>query len=352
MADNDYVNKIIYGNNTLIDLTEDTVTASDVAAGKSFHLASGRSAVGEAVGKGIEYIVGTQTGATNAWTGVTEDASLYVGKTIAYYLPYAGTDSAATLTLTLSGGTTTNAISLRRQATSTVTTHFAANNVIILTYDGTYWRVNAYYDSNTNTIAYYIRTRYFTAPLKTQLGRYRLVFTSMGGEYLIPANKTTSTGVDAAKAATDEPFDPFGEINYYTATTIVAANEFPAEDRLYTQYVFYIGYSFSNGSAATLTIDAPVYLKCTPQSDGSAVLNSSTPYVQTLPTTADGSIYIYLGTAYSATQVEMHYNHPIYYHDGTVIRQWTGVDSPSRADVSSMITTALSAYENGNTSSY
>lgn len=102
--------------------------------------------------QGIEYIVGTQTKATNAWTGVTTDSSLSAGKIIAYYLPYAGTSSAATLNLTLAGGTTTGAKALRRQSSSTVTTHFAAGNVLILIYDGTYWKVSAFYYTDSNTV--------------------------------------------------------------------------------------------------------------------------------------------------------------------------------------------------------
>ena len=39
-------NKIIYGNETLIDLTGDTVTASDVASGVTFHLPNGAQATG------------------------------------------------------------------------------------------------------------------------------------------------------------------------------------------------------------------------------------------------------------------------------------------------------------------
>lgn len=39
-------NKIIYGNEILIDLTSDTVTASDVASGKTFHLPSGEIGTG------------------------------------------------------------------------------------------------------------------------------------------------------------------------------------------------------------------------------------------------------------------------------------------------------------------
>ena len=44
---NEYVNKVIYGGNTLIDLTGDTVTASDVLYGKTFHLKSGATATGQ-----------------------------------------------------------------------------------------------------------------------------------------------------------------------------------------------------------------------------------------------------------------------------------------------------------------
>ena len=46
MANNQYVNKVVYGGNTLIDLTPDDVTASDVLAGKKFHLPSGASSTG------------------------------------------------------------------------------------------------------------------------------------------------------------------------------------------------------------------------------------------------------------------------------------------------------------------
>lgn len=46
MADNQYVNKVIYGGNTLIDLTADDVAASDVLSGKKFHLPSGEPGTG------------------------------------------------------------------------------------------------------------------------------------------------------------------------------------------------------------------------------------------------------------------------------------------------------------------
>lgn len=43
---NQYINKVIYGGNTLIDLTTDTVTATDVLTGVKFHLPSGAAGTG------------------------------------------------------------------------------------------------------------------------------------------------------------------------------------------------------------------------------------------------------------------------------------------------------------------
>lgn len=55
---NEYINKVIYGGNTLIDLTADTVTAADVQSGKTFHLKDGSTTTG-----------------TNTWDAYTQDAN-------------------------------------------------------------------------------------------------------------------------------------------------------------------------------------------------------------------------------------------------------------------------------------
>lgn len=46
MAENQYINKVVYGGDTLIDLTGDDVTANDVLSGKKFHLPSGAPGTG------------------------------------------------------------------------------------------------------------------------------------------------------------------------------------------------------------------------------------------------------------------------------------------------------------------
>lgn len=83
-------------------------------------------------------------------------------------------------------------------------------------------------------------------------------------------------------------------------------------------------------SGFALTFPDSVFLRCTPQSDGSAVMND---IVQALPSAKDGKIYIHLGTAYSATNMELQIEHPVYWHDGTGIRLWTGAE-PVGGDVS------------------
>lgn len=51
---NENVNHVVINGVTKLDLRSDTATAADVAAGKTFHLASGASAVGTGSGGGID----------------------------------------------------------------------------------------------------------------------------------------------------------------------------------------------------------------------------------------------------------------------------------------------------------
>lgn len=46
MATNQYINKVIYGGDVLIDLTQDQVTRNDVLEGVAFHLPSGEATTG------------------------------------------------------------------------------------------------------------------------------------------------------------------------------------------------------------------------------------------------------------------------------------------------------------------
>lgn len=273
----------------------------------------------------IEYIVGTQAESTNAWKGVTADTSLRAGKVIAYYLPVAGTSTAATLQLTFPDGTKTTAIELRRTGTSTVTTQFAAGNVLLMIYDGTYWKVSAYYDTNTNTIGYQLRTNSGSLPMTDIVYRYRILFTSADNTHFVPSNKSTSTNATAERDVITTPINPFGPIVYYGTTSSVSAGSNPSASYLWQQYGITLGYSFNRtGAALVLEFPKPIYVKCSLQSDGSAIIDPDNPYVQALPSSEDNKIYIYLGIAYSATSIELRLEHPVYQYKNGKICLYTG----------------------------
>lgn len=219
-------------------------------------------------------------------------------------------------------------------AASAETTIFNVNYTLLFVYDSTRVAGGAWinyrgYNSDTNTIAYQIRTNSYSLPMDSVTYRYRLLFTSADGTKFVPANNSTSTNATASRTVCQSKIDPFGAIVYYGTTASVAAGSRPGAAYLWSQYTISLGYSFNRtGAALTMTSWKPVYVKAAPQTDGSAIIDSTTPFVQALPSTADGKIYIFLGVAYSATNIELQNNHPVYYHDGTAIRLWTGKAIP------------------------
>lgn len=79
------VNKVIYGNNTIIDLTGDTATAADVADGKIFHLASGVQAVGTASSSSssVLYFTSVSCTATTGDFATISDANITADHVVA-----------------------------------------------------------------------------------------------------------------------------------------------------------------------------------------------------------------------------------------------------------------------------
>lgn len=191
--------------------------------------------------------------------------------------------------------------------------------------EGGCWDIVYGIDTNTNTLGYQIRHNSSTLPAIVKGYKYRLWFTSADGKHYVPANLSSSTSNATSKTPTNIPIDPFGEIIYYGYNGTTNADTNLTATAVWTQFAFSFGISFNDiGSSAMLTANKPVYIKCTPQSDGSAVLQG---YTQDKPTTDDGFIYIYLGIAYSTSSVELVQNHPVYWHDGTSLRLWTGARS-------------------------
>lgn len=125
--------KVTYNGNTLIDLTDDSVTPQTLAFGVTAHSASGNQITGTAY-KNTYYVAGTQSQSTNSWTGtISEVSALYNGLTIDYWLPYASSGN-VTLNLTLPDNTTTGAVNVYAYGTTRMSTQVEANNIVRLVY--------------------------------------------------------------------------------------------------------------------------------------------------------------------------------------------------------------------------
>ena len=311
----------------------------------------------------VKTLVGVyhKNGNTGAWSYLTEDRP---------YIPFGICDSTSTSTeftvtvpgiekledgvcclvkngvVTSASGFTLNVNGLGAKpsysnlsAATRDTTIFNVAYTMLFIYDSTRveggcWICYRGYDANTNTIGYQLRGNSHTLPTTQKFYRYRLLFTSADGTHFVPANTSSSTNATSTRTVNQTPIDPFGEIVYYGTTTAIDANSTPSASVLWTQYTLTLGYSFNRtGAALVLDYPKPLYVKCAPQPNGSAIIDSTTPYVQALPNTADGKIYILLGIAYSATQIELLTNHPVYYNDGTGIRLWTGAAKQSPTSV-------------------
>ncbi len=96
---NQYINKVVLGTETLIDLTADTVAASDVASGKTFHDRSGATVTG-----------------TNTYDADTSDADAVASEILATKTAYV-TGSKVTGTMPNRGGVTGTITSKTQQYT-------------------------------------------------------------------------------------------------------------------------------------------------------------------------------------------------------------------------------------------
>lgn len=268
----------------------------------------------------IPFVIGTQTATTASWTGVADTIdALYNGLTIRYWLPRTSATN-VTLNLTLKGGSTTGAINCYYGGTTRLTTHYPAGSVIMLTYvvsqliNGTAytgWWAHADYDSNTNT---YDRTLWGnTITAGAPIYDYKLLMQGLDGKFY---PLTLEEGTGTTKTISTQEFEINTQILFYDGTTNVALNgtltsvysEVPITTLNYT------------ANQASWTSQKLIYLKGTILANGNFKLDNTTYtsfMTQTLPTTADGFVYVLLGYMYSTTGMRLFQFHPMYeFRDG------------------------------------
>ena len=153
---NQHNNKIIFGGETLIDLTEDTATEEDVSNGVKFHLRSGASAVG--IARNVAFATCTTAAATKDKVATVTSPgtfSLSIGQIVAVKFTNTNTYSATAdshVTLNVNG-TGAKPIYWGNDGapTGTNTTAFGrANYTNLYIYDGAYWIwIGSSSDNNT-----------------------------------------------------------------------------------------------------------------------------------------------------------------------------------------------------------
>lgn len=335
------------GTATFYEISDTTATSDDVADGDIFYSSAGARTVGNAKYAGapvnngnatqtnaILYGIVDNTSTSTAFTAtVTGLDSYYDGVTV--LLKNGKVTSASGFTINING-LGAKPVYNNMAAASAETTIFNVNYTMLFVYDSTRvaggcWICYRGYNSDTNTIGYQLRTNSTAMPVSDTARYYKIYFTQADGTKWVPASVNSTNNATTARTVNQRPIDPFGRIAYTSASTNYTAGTNLAAATTWSQYNLTLGYSFNRtGAALTLTTSKPVYIKCAPQSDGSAIIDADNPYVQALPSTADGKIYIFLGIATSATAVEMYINHPVYeYKDGS-IRLYTNTFVPTQ----------------------
>lgn len=264
-------------------------------------------------------IVGTQGSSTPNWTGVAPFSTLTSGQQIAYKLPYSNSTS-ATLNLTLEGGATTGAINCYYSGASRITSHYPQGSIIRLTYfvdnlisstNYTGWWADANYDSNNYDRTYWGNTITAGAAIYD----YKLLMQGVDGKFY---PLTLENGTGTTKTISTQEFVINSPILYYATTTDVSANA--TFSNVYSEYpITTLQYT---ANQAVWTSQLPIYLKGTILTNGNFKLDGTTAtsfMTQTLPTTDDGFVYIWLGQMYSTTGLRLTQSHPMYeYKDGIV----------------------------------
>ncbi|MDO4865862.1 MAG: hypothetical protein Q4C10_04855 [Clostridia bacterium] len=271
-----------------------SLSSSYEAAKAAYNKAQTAQSTAEQALSNAECIVGTQTASTNAWTGRASFASLQDGQVIMYWLPYAGTSTAATLNLTLSGGGTTGAKEVYINATTRCTTHIAAGNMVQMVYrvgvtigTGTYtgWWISRALNDNT-----YDRIRFNNAiKAKTAISASRVIVGDSGGFFHLAAGSIFDVDKPILWAGSAISAAATGTNNFLSFPSCTLRN--------------------NAGSSWTATQYATLYLAGTLA--GNVFTVASENWLTTAPAN-ESLTYISLGYMYSTYQMYFYPEHPMY----------------------------------------
>lgn len=210
--------------------------------------------------------------------------------------------------------------------TSTDSKVWSANTPSIFVFDGSYWRFAGHGadDNTTYTLNYVIYAGTANAGVGDYaVTRYALLMQKLDGTWETLKETSTNYSTGTTKTVNTNGFIP-SKITYYNTTTVKKNGEAIGVSSLYLKSASVDArYSFNCGATPNWSAGDRIYLVGTIGTDGLFYLDSTTWWANALPTTQDGKVYMYIGTYVSdAYKITLDLDHPMYYHDGTSVKQY------------------------------
>lgn len=310
--------------------------------------------------KTVHYVVGTNSVAavttspytSSIWKGTDNSVTeLYDGLTIAFKVDVAGNGTYGTLLNLNNLGNHPVVYNIN----SMISTRYGVGSVIIATYDSASSGVGYLNSSGSTTIqgawkvcdydstnVYQLRHNSGTYLGDLNLYRYKLLFSKNETTLMVPNSNNNVTAT--TKTISTETFNPFGEILYYNSTTTVNTGTAIAATTLFSHVTLDLRHSF-NITSSQFTSNKDLYLVCELVGKNRCKFATKIgttdvtgkPLVQALPTSDDGLIYIYLGHTYSAYQLELEQDHPVYWYKDGSVKLYTGEDYIPKSKIDTSI---------------
>lgn len=308
-----------------------------------------------------QIITGTGTAATDSgsgdnrykpakWTFNLGAAAPVDGDIITIKIPVAGHDYG----VFLSTNNGTNYYPVVCNGTGRLTTHYPVNTYITVIFESTgsaasmfalaggtsritvsggVWRVINYYDSNNNDTGYYHRRIYPNLKAGGAIHPYSIIMQLPNGRWsgittTAPNNPVTGTisPKDTGKAASTSGYVlghvlvMYARATYADGNNIATYNIWSAHTGLIdARYSFNLANSTGNGFIAY----TPVYIVGT-VTDGLFYLDTTKWWTQTLPSSDDGKVYIYIGDAYDWYRLTFTEDKPMYWYKNGALRLYAG----------------------------
>lgn len=291
---------------------------------------SGGKAVTPSVGQHKIPIGSIDAGSTATTMTATVPGITALENGVAAYIRNGVVTSASGWTLNVNGLGAKKVYSTMADA-SEISTTYSASYTMLFVYNesrvtGGCWDMYYGYYTNSNTLAYQVRTERTCRTLADRTSRYALLFSMRDGKIMPSYVKSSgNAGTETTKVLnTGRAWDPKLPILYYAATTNVPAGNQIGGSVTWRQY-HAVDLRYTSNVGSTLTACLPVFIRCVPNPDGTVQLDGNDCFVQALPSAEDGKVYVWLGVAYGTTgyNIEMDPEHPVFEFKEGRLQRWT-----------------------------